>query len=73
MIDLVRHMVRRIELPLAEAVRMASTNPARVTGLDDRGAIDAGKRADLVVLSNELEVMRTFVAGREAFQKQPAT
>lgn len=69
MIDLVRVMRGRIGLPLAEAVKMASANPAGVIGLNDRGVIEAGKRADLVVLSSELEVMRTFVAGREAYRK----
>jgi N-acetylglucosamine-6-phosphate deacetylase len=66
MIDLVQVMVRRIGLPLAEAVKMASANPAGVIGLNDRGVIEVGKRADLVVLSEDLDVMRTFVAGREA-------
>jgi len=33
---------------LPEAVRLISTNPARAVGLDDRGAIEIGKRADLV-------------------------
>jgi N-acetylglucosamine-6-phosphate deacetylase len=69
MIDLICVMVSRVGVPLSEAVRMASTNPARVIGLNDRGAIEVGKRADLVVLSNELEVIRTSVAGREAYQK----
>ena len=35
-----------IQLP--EAVRMISDNPARATGLEDRGCIEIGKRADLV-------------------------
>ena len=35
-----------IELP--EAVRMISDTPARAAGLEDRGAIEIGKRADLV-------------------------
>ncbi|WP_319529309.1 alpha-D-ribose 1-methylphosphonate 5-triphosphate diphosphatase [uncultured Cohaesibacter sp.] len=37
---------KAIELPAA--VRMISDTPARATGLDDRGAIEIGKRADLV-------------------------
>ncbi len=69
MIDLVQLMVRRIGLPLTEAVKMASANPARLVGLEDRGTIETGKRADLVVISTDLEVMRTFVAGREAYRK----
>ncbi|MGN6126617.1 MAG: alpha-D-ribose 1-methylphosphonate 5-triphosphate diphosphatase [Humibacter sp.] len=35
-------------LPLHEGAKLVATNPARAVGLDDRGAIDAGRRADLV-------------------------
>lgn len=35
-------------LSLPEAVAIVSRNPARATGLDDRGAIEPGLRADLV-------------------------
>ena len=50
--------------PLAEVVRMASLTPARIAGWDHEvGSIAAGKRADLLVLSAELEVRQVFVAG----------
>ncbi|MCM4077313.1 N-acetylglucosamine-6-phosphate deacetylase [Paractinoplanes hotanensis] len=50
---------------LAEAVAMASTTPARVLGLGDRiGALEAGLRADLVVLSPDLHVKRVMRSGR---------
>nr|WP_321526002.1 alpha-D-ribose 1-methylphosphonate 5-triphosphate diphosphatase [uncultured Cohaesibacter sp.] len=35
-------------LSLPEAVRLISDTPAKAVGLDDRGAIEIGKRADLV-------------------------
>jgi alpha-D-ribose 1-methylphosphonate 5-triphosphate diphosphatase len=35
-------------LPLADAVRMATLTPARAVGLDDRGELAPGKRADWV-------------------------
>jgi N-acetylglucosamine-6-phosphate deacetylase len=65
MIDLVRVMVRNVGVPLAEAVAMASLNPARALGAARKGRIEAGTDADLVVLSPELEVLRTFVDGAE--------
>lgn len=37
-----------VGLDLPAAIRLASYNPARVMGLDDRGEIAAGKRADVV-------------------------
>jgi phosphonate metabolism protein PhnM len=35
-------------LPLADAVAMVTRNPAAMVGLDDRGEIAVGKRADLI-------------------------
>ncbi|MFC4244246.1 alpha-D-ribose 1-methylphosphonate 5-triphosphate diphosphatase [Gryllotalpicola reticulitermitis] len=35
-------------LPLVEGAKIVSSNPARAVGLTDRGAIEAGRRADLV-------------------------
>ncbi|HEU4349787.1 MAG TPA: N-acetylglucosamine-6-phosphate deacetylase [Actinoplanes sp.] len=50
---------------LPDACLMASTTPARVLGLADTvGALEAGLRADLVVLSPALEVIRVMRAGR---------
>ncbi|WP_433298678.1 N-acetylglucosamine-6-phosphate deacetylase [Actinoplanes sp. CA-030573] len=51
-------------ITLRDAVAMASTTPARVLGLDDEvGALEAGLRADLVVLDAELTVKRVMRAG----------
>ncbi|WP_306203924.1 N-acetylglucosamine-6-phosphate deacetylase [Actinoplanes sp. RD1] len=50
------------DLPTAAA--MASTTPARALGLADQvGALEAGLRADLVVLSEDLQVKRVMRAG----------
>jgi N-acetylglucosamine-6-phosphate deacetylase len=47
-----------------EAARMASTNPARLLGIDDDcGSIQEGKRADLVALDRDGAVQMTFVGG----------
>src|SRR5205814_2897761 len=63
MIDLVQTMVNEVEVPLHEAVAMATENPARAVGLERKGRLAIGTDADLVVLSPELEVLRTFVGG----------
>jgi N-acetylglucosamine-6-phosphate deacetylase len=67
MIDLVRVMVQKVNVPLNEAVVMASENPARVIGLERKGRLIVGADADLVVLSPQLDVVRTLVAGREVW------
>jgi N-acetylglucosamine-6-phosphate deacetylase len=69
LIDLVRAMIRNAEVPLPDAIAMASRNPARETGLSDKGEIAIGKDADLVVLSPELEVLQTYVNGVEIFRR----
>ena len=67
MIDLVRTMVREVDIPLNEAIAMATENPARAIGLETKGRLTVGADADLVVLSPQLEVVQTFAAGREVW------
>jgi N-acetylglucosamine-6-phosphate deacetylase len=48
----------------AAAVRYATANPARVLGLNDRGRVTPGARADLVALDPETRAVRSvWVAG----------
>ena len=51
-------------IPLAAASMMASATPARTLGLSDRGALEPGLRADLVVLTPDLHVKRVMRGGR---------
>lgn len=54
--------VREMGIPLASAVKAASANPARALGLDaERGAIEAGKVADAVLLDKETLDVRAVV------------
>ena len=69
MIDLVRTMVTKVGVPLHEAIAMATDTPAFVIGLTSKGQFKIGGDADLVVISPELEVVRTFVAGEEIFRR----
>ncbi|KQV67878.1 N-acetylglucosamine-6-phosphate deacetylase [Nocardioides sp. Root122] len=59
----VRFAAREAGLPLLDVVHAASTAPARAWGLSDVGALEAGRRADLVVLDDRLEVVRVMRAG----------
>ena len=70
MIDLVRRMMREAEVPLPEVIAMASLNPAREAGLANKGEIAVGNDADLIVLSPELEVLQTYVAGNLSFRAE---
>lgn len=50
-------------IALDHALRAASTVPARLLGLDDRGAIEPGRRADLVMLTSDLRIEATLIGG----------
>lgn len=66
MIDLVRNMVQLVDVSLVEAVRMATFNPARALGIEEKkGSLTVGADADLVCFSDDFRVTRTIVAGRE--------
>ncbi len=62
----VTHIMKVTGCSLGEAIQMASTNPAKLYGLTDRGSIEPGKRADLILFElgdSELTIRKTWVAG----------
>jgi len=66
----VRNVVNLLGLSLSEAVKMATINPARRLGVEDRkGSIEIGKDADIVILNNKLGVDLTIAKGRIVYKK----
>jgi len=64
LLDAVRYVVDTLGLPLAEALRMATSTPARLLGLEGRfGAVAPGARADLVHLGDDLILRGVWLAG----------
>ena len=64
MASAVRNAVSLAHIPLDHALRAASLTPARFLGLDnERGILIPGARADLVALTQELNVIATWVDG----------
>jgi N-acetylglucosamine-6-phosphate deacetylase len=61
--DAVRNVVAA-GIPLPAAVAAASRNPLKLLGIEDRGRIGVGLRADLVELTSELAVHGAMRAGR---------
>ncbi|MCA9845175.1 MAG: amidohydrolase family protein, partial [Dehalococcoidia bacterium] len=49
------------------AARLCATNAAAVIGEAERGSIEPGKFADLVLLDERFEVVATVCAGRVAY------
>lgn len=61
----VRNVMDFAGVGLSEAVRLASLNPARITGVAGRkGSLTAGADADIVVFSQRGEVVKTIVRGQ---------
>lgn len=50
-------------VPLEDAVRAASSNPAALLGNRDRGTIEPGRRADLVALTPDLRIEQVWIEG----------
>jgi N-acetylglucosamine-6-phosphate deacetylase len=51
-------------IPLEVAVKMASSNPARILKLPKRGEISPGFYADLAILSRDFSVIMNMVKGK---------
>ena len=65
--DMIPVLIEHVGTPLIEAIRMASLNPARVIGVDDRkGSLEAGKDADIAVFDDDFTAWRTMIGGRWA-------
>ena len=65
MASAVRNAITMLGIDLGQAVRMASTNPARFLGMGhDIGRIAPGYRANLVLADDTLNVLDTWIDGR---------
>jgi len=63
----VRNVIKFANWDLQHAVRLATLNPARTTGLPGKaGTLAAGARADVVALNSAGDVVKTIVCGRVA-------
>ncbi|MBN1261517.1 MAG: N-acetylglucosamine-6-phosphate deacetylase [Anaerolineae bacterium] len=60
----VRNANRKAGVPLTEALQMASLNPARAMGCDDRrGSLAIGREANATVIDDDVNVLMTLVGG----------
>lgn len=69
--QLVRTMTRLAGVDLVNAVKMATLTPAKMLGLDrEIGSIARGKRANLVLFDQNIDIQRVLVRGQEAYIAQ---
>jgi N-acetylglucosamine-6-phosphate deacetylase len=63
--DAVDYVVNVLNIPLADALTMATLTPARMLRVDDRiGRLKPGHRADLVHLTDDLQVAEVWTGGQ---------
>lgn len=68
MISAVCFVHRSLGMPLDEALRMASLYPAKAIGRDaEFGRLVAGTRADMLHLSDDLDVRAVWIGGEQVF------
>jgi N-acetylglucosamine-6-phosphate deacetylase len=67
---LIRNMVELAEVPLLEAIQMASSTPARIMKIEDKkGTIAIGKDADILIFDAGINVEMTVIKGKLVFDK----
>ena len=72
--DAVDYVVNVLKIPLADALMMATLTPARLLRVDDRiGQLKPGYRADLVHLTDDLQVAEVWTGGRPLEEIEAAT
>lgn len=64
MMQAVANCVRHVDIPLEEALRMASLYPASLIGVTDLGRIARGALANLVIFNDQYHVKNVFLEGR---------
>ena len=62
---LIRTMVQKADIPLADAIRMVSETPARIMNVYDRkGSLQKGKDADIIVMDEDLKIRAVWAMGK---------
>jgi N-acetylglucosamine-6-phosphate deacetylase len=64
---LVRNMINMADVPLTDAIKMASKTPARILGLATKGELKVGYDADIVIFDGDINVKKTVIGGRTVF------
>jgi N-acetylglucosamine-6-phosphate deacetylase len=62
--DAVGYVVNVLKVPLADALTMATLTPARLLRVDQIGCLKPGYRADLLHLTDDLQVTEVWTGGR---------
>lgn len=65
--QMVRHLIFKTGLPPFDVVKMASTTTAKMMGIDNKkGSIAIGKDADINLIDDKFNVVKTFYKGQSS-------
>lgn len=65
------NLVRDCNIPLVDAVRMATLTPSNVIGINNEcGSLKVGKRADFCIMDSELNVLQTIISGEIVYKTE---
>jgi N-acetylglucosamine-6-phosphate deacetylase len=71
MLSCIRFIHERLGFTIDEALRMATVYPAEAIGAADRGTLEPGKRADFVLLDEDLDLASTWIGGARVYEAEP--
>jgi len=71
--DAVRYAVETAGLPVTDAIEMASSTPARIIGVEEKGRLAPGMDADLTVLERDYSILLTMVGGSVVYERGKIT
>ena len=67
---LVRNMIKYADVPLLDAIQMATITPARIMNVaNKKGAIEKGKDADIVIFDEDINIEKTIVKGKVIYER----
>jgi N-acetylglucosamine-6-phosphate deacetylase len=68
---LIRNMIRLAGATVTDAVRMMTSTPASILGIDNKkGSLIPGKDADIIFFDENINIKRTIVGGKTVFVKE---
>lgn len=66
----VYNMINYLQVPINEAVKMASLNPAKAINMDkDLGSIEVEKKADFILFDKNIDIRKVFIGGKLSWKK----
>ena len=67
---LVRNMVKLAEVPLEDAVLMATRTPADIVGLKNKGSLAKGFDGDVVIFDKDINIIKNIVGGKTVYSNE---